>query len=41
MGAIEHVTSSRVFTPDLGGRATTAQVTEALCTAIEATPSHA
>jgi tartrate dehydrogenase/decarboxylase / D-malate dehydrogenase len=38
MGAIEHVTSSRVFTPDLGGRATTTQVTEALCTAIEAPP---
>jgi tartrate dehydrogenase/decarboxylase/D-malate dehydrogenase len=41
MGAIEHVTRSRVFTPDLGGRATTAQVTEALCKAIEASPGHA
>ncbi|MEO8157619.1 MAG: tartrate dehydrogenase [Betaproteobacteria bacterium] len=41
MGAIEHVTGSRVFTPDLGGRATTAQVTAALCKAIEASPGHA
>jgi tartrate dehydrogenase/decarboxylase/D-malate dehydrogenase len=41
MGAIEHVTSSRVFTPDLGGHATTAKVTEALCKAIEASPGHA
>jgi tartrate dehydrogenase/decarboxylase/D-malate dehydrogenase len=41
MGAIEHVTRSRVFTPDLGGRATTADVTEALCQAIEASPGHA
>ena len=41
MGAIEHVTRSRVFTPDLGGRATTAKVTEALCKAIEVSPGHA
>jgi isocitrate/isopropylmalate dehydrogenase len=41
MGAIEHVTSSRVFTPDLGGRATTANVTTALCKAIETSPGHA
>jgi tartrate dehydrogenase/decarboxylase/D-malate dehydrogenase len=41
MGAIEHVTSSRVFTPDLGGSATTATVTGALCRAIEASPGHA
>jgi tartrate dehydrogenase/decarboxylase/D-malate dehydrogenase len=41
MGAIEHVTSSRVFTPDLGGNATTAKVTEALCQAIVASPNHA
>ena len=41
MGAIEHVTSARVFTPDLGGNATTAQVTGALCKAIEASPGHA
>jgi tartrate dehydrogenase/decarboxylase/D-malate dehydrogenase len=41
MGAIEHVTSSRVFTPDLGGHATTANVTEALCKAIAASPGHA
>ena len=41
MGAIGHVTRSRVFTPDLGGRATTAKVTEALCKAIEVSPGHA
>ncbi|MEO8165203.1 MAG: tartrate dehydrogenase [Betaproteobacteria bacterium] len=41
MGAIEHVTSSRVFTPDLGGRASTAEVTEALCRALTAAPGHA
>src|SRR3954465_14976377 len=41
MGAIEHVTSSRIFTPDLGGNATTSTVTEALCRAIEASPDHA
>ena len=41
MGAIEQVTSSRVFTPDLGGHATTAKVTGALCQAIEASPGHA
>jgi tartrate dehydrogenase/decarboxylase/D-malate dehydrogenase len=41
MGAIEQVTGTRVFTPDLGGKATTAQVTAALCRAIEASSSHA
>src|SRR5258705_8783446 len=41
MGAIEHVTSSRIFTPDLGGRATTAKINETLCKAIEASPAHA
>lgn len=41
MGAIEHVTSSRVFTPDLGGRASTAEVTAALCRAIADAPGHA
>lgn len=41
MGAIEHVTGSRLFTPDLGGQATTAQVAQALCKAIEASPGHA
>ncbi len=41
MGAIEHVTAARVFTPDLGGKATTAKVTEALCKAIEDSPAHA
>jgi tartrate dehydrogenase/decarboxylase / D-malate dehydrogenase len=34
MGAIERVTASRVFTPDLGGKATTAEVTRAVCDAI-------
>ena len=41
MGAIEHVTSSRIFTPDLGGSATTSKVTEALCRAIVTSPDHA
>ncbi|HVY04772.1 MAG TPA: tartrate dehydrogenase [Burkholderiales bacterium] len=41
MGAIEHVTAAHVFTPDLGGKATTAKVTEALCRAIEESPAHA
>jgi tartrate dehydrogenase/decarboxylase/D-malate dehydrogenase len=41
MGAIEHVTSSRIFTPDLGGSATTRKVTEALCRAIVTSPDHA
>jgi tartrate dehydrogenase/decarboxylase/D-malate dehydrogenase len=41
MGAIEHVTSSRIFTPDLGGNATTSTVTEALCRAIVTSPDHA
>ncbi len=41
MGAIESVTQAHVFTPDLGGKATTAQVTGALCKAIETLPIHA
>ncbi len=41
MGAIEHVTRSRAFTPDLGGKATTASVTEAVCRAIAQLPAHA
>ena len=41
MGAIELVTASRVFTPDLGGSATTEKVTQALCLAIGASPDHA
>ena len=41
MGAIEHVTRSRAFTPDLGGKATTAIVTEAVCRAIAQLPAHA
>ncbi len=34
MQAIERVTGERVFTPDLGGQATTAEVTRAVCEAI-------
>jgi len=34
MQAIETVTAARVLTPDLGGKATTAQVTEAVCKAL-------
>jgi tartrate dehydrogenase/decarboxylase / D-malate dehydrogenase len=34
MSAIERVTANRVFTPDLGGTATTAGVTRAVCEAI-------
>jgi tartrate dehydrogenase/decarboxylase / D-malate dehydrogenase len=34
MSAIERVTASRILTPDLGGRATTAEVTHAVCEAI-------
>jgi tartrate dehydrogenase/decarboxylase / D-malate dehydrogenase len=34
MSAIERVTANRVFTPDLGGTATTADVTRAVCEAI-------
>jgi tartrate dehydrogenase/decarboxylase/D-malate dehydrogenase len=34
MSAIERVTASRVLTPDLGGTATTAEVTRAVCEAI-------
>jgi isocitrate/isopropylmalate dehydrogenase len=41
MGAIESVTQARVFTPDLGGKATTAQVTRALGKVIETLPIHA
>jgi tartrate dehydrogenase/decarboxylase/D-malate dehydrogenase len=39
MRAIEHVTAQRVFTPDLGGKATTRDVTEAVCAALAA-PDH-
>jgi tartrate dehydrogenase/decarboxylase/D-malate dehydrogenase len=41
MGAIERVTALKVFTPDLGGHAKTAEVTAALCKAIEDSPGHA
>jgi tartrate dehydrogenase/decarboxylase/D-malate dehydrogenase len=41
MAAIEHVTARRVFTPDLGGTAKTADVTAAVCEAIERLPHHA
>ena len=43
MAAIEEVTATRVFTPDLGGNAKTADVTKAVCAAIEqssAIPQH-
>jgi tartrate dehydrogenase/decarboxylase/D-malate dehydrogenase len=39
MRAIEHITAQRVFTPDLGGKATTRDVTEAVCAALAA-PDH-
>ena len=39
MRAIEQVTAQRVFTPDLGGKATTRDVTEAVCAALAA-PNH-
>jgi tartrate dehydrogenase/decarboxylase/D-malate dehydrogenase len=41
MAAIERVTQTGVFTPDLGGKATTAEVTAAVCNAIETQPAHA
>jgi tartrate dehydrogenase/decarboxylase / D-malate dehydrogenase len=41
MAAIEAVTAARVFTPDLGGSAKTAQVTDAVCEAIQRLPQHA
>jgi tartrate dehydrogenase/decarboxylase/D-malate dehydrogenase len=34
MAAIEQVTARRVFTPDLGGKATTQDVTDAVCAAV-------
>jgi tartrate dehydrogenase/decarboxylase/D-malate dehydrogenase len=34
MEAIEYVTASGVHTPDLGGKATTADVTRAVCACI-------
>jgi len=34
MAAIERVTATALHTPDLGGSATTAQVTEAVCDAL-------
>jgi tartrate dehydrogenase/decarboxylase / D-malate dehydrogenase len=41
MGAIEHVTMARVFTPDLGGNSGTDQVTRAVCEAVQSLPMHA
>jgi tartrate dehydrogenase/decarboxylase / D-malate dehydrogenase len=35
MRSIERVTAARVFTPDLGGRATTREVTAAVLRALE------
>jgi tartrate dehydrogenase/decarboxylase/D-malate dehydrogenase len=35
MRAIEKVTEQGVFTPDLGGKATTKDVTEAVCAALD------
>jgi tartrate dehydrogenase/decarboxylase/D-malate dehydrogenase len=40
MSAIEAITRARVFTPDLGGKATTSDVTKAVCEAISGMPSH-
>ncbi len=40
MAAIDSVTASRVFTPDLGGKARTTDVTQAVCAAIAAQPEH-
>jgi tartrate dehydrogenase/decarboxylase / D-malate dehydrogenase len=34
MRAVEEVTGNRVLTPDVGGQATTKEVTEAVCRAI-------
>ncbi len=36
MAAIEQTTANKVFTPDLGGKATTKDVTDAVCRALEA-----
>jgi tartrate dehydrogenase/decarboxylase/D-malate dehydrogenase len=41
MAAIEDVTAKRVFTPDLGGKARTADVTAAVCEAIQTVNVHA
>jgi tartrate dehydrogenase/decarboxylase/D-malate dehydrogenase len=38
MSAIEQVTRDRVFTPDLGGNATTKEVTRAVCAALARSP---
>ena len=40
MSAIEEVTRARVFTPDLGGKARTSDVTKAVCEAIGKAPVH-
>jgi tartrate dehydrogenase/decarboxylase/D-malate dehydrogenase len=41
MQAVEHATASGVHTPDLGGKATTADVTKAVCDYIAAAPALA
>jgi tartrate dehydrogenase/decarboxylase/D-malate dehydrogenase len=40
MGAIETVTRAQVFTPDLGGKARTSDVTKAVCDALRTAPAH-
>ena len=41
MAAIEDVTAKRIFTPDLGGNAKTADVTAAVCAAVQTVTPHA
>ena len=39
MGAVERVTAAGILTPDLGGKATTREVTAAVCDAIHSANS--
>jgi tartrate dehydrogenase/decarboxylase/D-malate dehydrogenase len=41
MGAVEAVTANKVHTPDLGGKATTADVTKAVCEYLSASDAVA
>jgi tartrate dehydrogenase/decarboxylase/D-malate dehydrogenase len=41
MKAVEYVTASGIHTPDLGGKATTADVTKAVCEYIAVDPAMA